>query len=97
MNEQTTFKAHVFVCTKCKHKRGDEVVDDTTFAKEFRDNLKSLAQEKWDKKEVRINASGCLSYCKRGISVVVYPHGQAFLDNCPGDEPELISKIEQLL
>jgi (2Fe-2S) ferredoxin len=35
--------------------------------------------EPWSK-EVRVNASGCLGHCERGISAVLYPQGEWFFD-----------------
>jgi (2Fe-2S) ferredoxin len=68
------YTRHVFVCTNrrpegsprgcCATKGGDEV----------RLALKK-AVDAAGISDVRINASGCLDACERGVAVVVYPEG----------------------
>jgi predicted metal-binding protein len=74
MNE---FKSHLFICTnspdkpgKCGHKNSEAM------RRELKERCKS---ESWSQ-NVRINSSGCLGFCERGISAVLYPEANWFFD-----------------
>lgn len=75
MKEKSLYQCHVFICTNerklgaarecCAHKG----------AEELRQSLKQWASAKYGKK-VRINSSGCLDFCEKGIAAVVYPQSE---------------------
>lgn len=91
------YKAHLFICTKCQYETepGELCPEDT--AKKFRKSVKDIAREKFDKCDVRINASGCLDRCQNGIASVLYPSGEWNTDLRPGDEEKLIQVVENSL
>lgn len=82
----STYKTHLFICTngakdqpgKCAIKGADDL-----HAK-----VKAACQPLG--RHVRINRSGCLGHCERGISAVLYPEGQWFLDLTPESADQLI-------
>lgn len=83
------YRKHVFMCTNeraaghprgcCKEKGSEEV----------RDYMKAKAKS-MGLKDVRINASGCLDRCERGISVVIYPEGVWYSVNSYEDVDEIL-------
>ncbi len=63
-----SYKHHVFICTnggdnpkKCASKGSEEM----------RKKIKETCQTLYGK-SVRINSSGCLGYCEKGIACVIY-------------------------
>ena len=81
MNSEKTLdarlEAHLFVCTN--HKGTGENCGGKDSQK-LRDGLKNWAKQahpEW-KGRVRVNSSGCLGHCKRGITAVLYPEGRWF-------------------
>ena len=56
----SSHKAHLFICTKCQYQNSRGGVCPEDMAKNFRKAVKDMAREKFNKAEVRINASGCL-------------------------------------
>jgi len=67
-----SYKTHVFICTnspdkqgKCGHKGSEEL----------RKQLKEKCTELYGK-DLRVNSSGCLGYCEKGIAAVIYPQGK---------------------
>lgn len=67
------FEKHVFICNNSRpagHPRGccfDKG------SKELLDEFKKKVAESGLNKKIRVNLSGCLDACERGIAVVVYP------------------------
>jgi (2Fe-2S) ferredoxin len=88
------FKKHVFICEKCTFQKPDGSMSDPTEAKVFRKIVKDQALLNWPKTAVRINASGCLGQCERGISCVIYPEGQWLLELRPGQEDKVIKELK---
>ena len=64
------YKTHVFVCTNGQD-RPDRCA--SKGSEELRSELKKTCSQSSFKDSVRINASGCLGHCEKGISVVFYP------------------------
>jgi (2Fe-2S) ferredoxin len=60
----------------------------------MRRRLKDTCFKKYGK-DVRINASGCLGYCERGIAAVVYPSGQWLLDLTNQDDQKLLDAVDE--
>lgn len=70
-----SYKAHVFVCTNLRPAKPGEKVRESCAVKgaeELRGVLKDWAKAEYGR-SVRINASGCLDQCEKGIACVVYP------------------------
>jgi (2Fe-2S) ferredoxin len=96
MTKPPPFEAHLFVCT---HRRDTGASCAGRGSEELRRNLKSAAKDPsrgW-RGRVRVNASGCLDQCERGIAAVLYPQGRWFLDLKPDDEKFLIEAVDQAL
>lgn len=67
--------AHLFVCTNTKQNGASCGAKGSA---ELRDQLKEWAAKdhpEW-RGRVRVNASGCLGQCARGIAAVLYPQGK---------------------
>lgn len=88
-----TYRTHLFICTnspqnlnKCGSKG----------AEELRQKVKAACQEKYGK-EIRINASGCLGHCEKGIAAVAYPKGQWLFELNKLDEEKLMTLVQDSL
>jgi (2Fe-2S) ferredoxin len=68
------YELHLFICTNEKQK-GDSCGPKGSI--ELRDELKKRLKEKYGKR-LRVNASGCLGPCEKGINAVLYPQGKWF-------------------
>jgi predicted metal-binding protein len=84
------YKTHLFVCTnspdrpeKCGSKG----------AENLRRRIKEKCFEKYGK-EVRVNASGCLGHCEKGIAAVVYPKGEWLFELKETDDQKLLDLVE---
>lgn len=90
------FKAHLFICTNdrgpnakresCAHKGSNEL----------RDAVK-LACKNRGLQGVRINSSGCLDQCEKGIAAVVYPKTEWMFDLKKDEVEKLVSAVEKAL
>ena len=88
-------KAHLFICVNDRGE-GKRESCGRKGAQELRDRVKALCQEKaLPPGSYRINNSGCLGPCERGISAVLYPQNQWFLDNTPADAEKLAAAVEK--
>ncbi len=56
--------------------------------------VKEQCKEKFGK-DVRVNSSGCLGYCERGIAAVIYPAGEWIFDLTKKDDEALVEKVKQ--
>jgi (2Fe-2S) ferredoxin len=89
------YQMHVFICTNqkknggCCASKGSEDLH-----KEVKIWAKSHPE--WDGK-IRINKSGCLDHCTRGIAIAIYPHNEWILDVSPSDAESVKARIEQLM
>ena len=74
MTEKPPFKAHLFICT---HQRANGESCGAQGAELLRDAVKKIhkSHPEWGK-QVRINGSGCLDRCEKGIATVIYPQGE---------------------
>lgn len=91
----TGLTTHVFICQGCTV-QGDGEVADPNAGANFRNLVKKLAASRWSKDAVRINASGCLGLCAKGINCVIYPEGRWVTNLEPGDELKLIKIITEI-
>jgi (2Fe-2S) ferredoxin len=92
MKEKNLYECHVFICTNQKAP-GKECCANKN-ASELRDQLKVWAKQKYGKR-VRINNSGCLDCCGRGIAAVIYPEGEWHLELKSTDLEELQKAIDE--
>lgn len=69
-----SYKCHLFICTNTKEKGSSCGPKDSAA---LRMALKKRMDEKYPemKSSFRINASGCLGLCEKGIAAVTYPSG----------------------
>lgn len=84
------FEKHLFVCVNerppenpvgcCKAKGSEKIVD----------MLKTAVQQHKLGGKIRINKSGCLSQCSKGVTIVVYPEGVWYGRVTPADVPEIV-------
>lgn len=85
--------AHLFICTNSKESGAFCAAKDS---KALRDRMKSWVESEhpeW-KGAVRINASGCLGHCRRGVAAVLYPEGKWFLQLSGTDDKILQDALE---
>ncbi|MBK9294719.1 MAG: (2Fe-2S) ferredoxin domain-containing protein [Oligoflexia bacterium] len=96
MKENAQLKAHIFVCTNFKE-TGDSC--GAKGASQLRDQLKAnCAQELVEfKGQFRVNASGCLGHCEKGINAVLYPNAKWFFGLKPDDVELLKSELQAVL
>lgn len=74
------FDIHIFVCVNerdCQHPLGCCKLKD---AENILNQLKVKAKAKYKDMRVRVNKSGCLSFCERGPVVVAYPMNKWFFE-----------------
>ena len=69
------FERHVFVCINERPAGSARGCCAEKGSRRIRARLKELAKQAGLQDRVRINASGCLDQCERGVTVVVYPEG----------------------
>jgi len=93
-SKDTPYKAHLFICTRSREQ--PKACCNSKGSEELRKKVKSLAKEKWGK-SVRINTSGCLDFCSKGITAVLYPQNKWFYHLTINDENILIDAIEKAL
>ena len=80
------YKKHVFICTKCKYEKDSDPAE----AAAFRQVVKKAVKETHHKNDVRVNASGCLGHCSRGINAVIYPEGKWLHNLTPEDKTKIL-------
>lgn len=83
------FEKHIFICTSCTQKNGQP----TQSVADFRKKVKNLANERFPNASIRVNSSGCLGHCERGISCVIYPEGKWLLELTDQDASKILSEI----
>lgn len=84
------FEKHVFVCINerkpddpkgcCKSKGSQAIVE----------AMKEEIKKRGLNKKIRINKSGCLDQCSKGVSMVVYPEGVWYGKVTMNDVTEII-------
>ncbi len=76
-----TPKLHLFICTNSPDKEG-------RCGHKGSENLKKEVKMACSQfgKEVRINSSGCLGQCEKGIAAVLYPQGKWFFNHTAEDK-----------
>jgi (2Fe-2S) ferredoxin len=90
------YKAHLFICTNDRGPGGKRPSCAHRGSPELRDAVKAACKERGlGKGDVRVNAAGCLDQCERGITAVLYPQGEWFLDLTTDDVGKLTDAVEQ--
>jgi (2Fe-2S) ferredoxin len=77
MSDGHNLEAHLFVCTNSRENGADCASKGSA---DLRVKLRNICQDptkNWHGR-VRINASGCLGRCEKGIAAVLYPKAQWF-------------------
>jgi (2Fe-2S) ferredoxin len=88
------FKAHLFVCTNDRGPGAKRESCSSKGADRLRAEVKKLCAEAGlPKGSVRINGSGCLDQCEKGMVAVLYPSGEWFENLQPGDAPKLVAAV----
>lgn len=89
------FTTHVFVCTNQKPK-GECCAPKN--AETLRRELKEWANSKpeWRGK-IRINSSGCLDRCDRGIAIAIYPQNEWLTMVGEADLEKIKTQIETMM
>ncbi len=96
MSDGHNLEAHLFVCTNTKEKGASCGAKGSV---ELRNALKNMCQDDargWHGR-VRVNASGCLGRCEKGITAVLYPKGQWFENLGAGDTAVLEKALKETL
>jgi predicted metal-binding protein len=91
---ETKLKCHVFICTSCTYEEGKNTIGPS---EDLRNKVKEIAKSKWDKSIVRVNKSGCLGKCKKGVASVFYPQEEWITELKLTDSQKIIEKIEDLI
>ncbi|MCB0393675.1 MAG: (2Fe-2S) ferredoxin domain-containing protein [Bdellovibrionales bacterium] len=87
------FKIHAFICTN--KKEGKACCADKG-GRELKDRLKEHFRNRPEfRGKLRVNASGCLGFCEKGINAVIYPKGEWHFHLKSGDDQLLIDAIEK--
>lgn len=90
------FQAHLFICTNDRGPNGKRPSCAQRGANELRNQVKAACREKgFAPGTVRVNSSGCLDQCERGIAAVLYPAGEWFLDATPASAETLVNAVEK--
>lgn len=88
------FKAHLFVCTNDRGAGARRESCGPKGADALRGKVKEMCKARGIK-GVRINSSGCLDQCERGMVAVLYPQGEWFEDIRPDDAEALVDAVEK--
>lgn len=94
MNDTPHFDFHLFVCTNRKPEGKESCAPKGSEA--LRDRVKAAAAASaGPAAKIRVNATGCLGQCSRGIAAVCYPQGKWLLDlsNDEASEKKLLGLI----
>ncbi len=85
----TQIKKHIFVCVNQRDDDNQKGCCSSKNSLEIMTKLKRMTKSS-GRKDIRVNKSGCLGNCEKGVSCVIYPEGVWY--TIPNDE-EAISKI----
>lgn len=83
---------HLFVCTN--ERPASKASCGAQGAQKLRDELKSLCKKELSGVPHRINSSGCLGHCEKGIAAVLYPEGKWFFNLKAGDASKLVASLQ---
>jgi (2Fe-2S) ferredoxin len=86
------FQRHVFVCINERDPADARGCCSAKGALEVAAALKAKAYERGLKRVVRVNKSGCLDQCARGVTVVVYPEAVWYGGVTLADVDEIVER-----
>ena len=86
------FQRHLFICTHDRGAEGARASCAPRGSVEVASALKRKAYDLGLKRIVRVNRSGCLDQCGRGITAVVYPGGTWYGGLTLDDVDELVEE-----
>lgn len=90
----TPFAAVAFVCTNQRPEGAPKPCCANRGGQRLRDELKRLAIERGLSGRVKVFASGCLSHCEEGPTVVTFPDGRVHVGVTEEDLPALLEALE---
>jgi (2Fe-2S) ferredoxin len=92
-NNGPKLKAHVFICTNERQNKASCAQKGSI---SLREELKKECLNLFGK-EVRINESGCLGQCEKGIACVIYPDSKwlFFLKNDEESKEKILKIIKE--
>lgn len=93
-NEKTPFNLHLFVCT---NERSNKQSCGASGGKELRDSIKSELKHRLPGCDLRVNASGCLGFCDKGVVAIAYPSGVMWTGLRAKDAHELTNEVVRLI
>ena len=90
-SDYTGYLVHCLICTNGGEKPGK------CFAKgslQLLNETKNLVNQLGLKTEIRVNSSGCLGTCEKGISAVIYPQNIWLLNQAQTDQDKVFETIQ---
>ncbi len=70
----TKFRKHVFVCVNERDKKNPKGCCSSKNSLEIMTKMKRITREA-GVNDIRVNKSGCLGNCEKGVACVIYPEG----------------------
>ena len=89
------YKAHLFICVNGQENEEGKCA--SKGAADLHKKVKELCKNSPFNPDVRVNRSGCLGYCARGIATVLYPQNTWKLQMTKDSEQELFAAIKSSL
>ena len=82
-------KKHVFVCINCRYSSRKSCGEEGLA---IRTRLVELLNTSEERKNIRINKSGCLDLCEQGPSMVIYPNNIWYIGVSKNDCTKIFEK-----
>jgi (2Fe-2S) ferredoxin len=93
MTHNPRLDAHLFICTNTKASGASCGAKESSILRDYLKDWVAKVRPEW-RGRVRVNASGCLGHCSRGIAAVLYPGGQWFTELKQGDHALLEKALD---
>lgn len=95
MSKALPYQYHLFICTNHKEKGENCAAKGMgTTQRKLKEHLKSRFP---NRKDFRINSSGCLGQCEKGGVAVLYPQCEWLFGLNQENEASLFKRLEELL
>ena len=88
----TEIKKHIFVCVNQRDSNNLKGCCSSKNSLEIMTKLQRMTKMS-GRKDIRVNKSGCLGNCEKGVSCVIYPEGIWY--TIPNNDEEAIIKISK--